>query len=134
MKTNLIPEHLLVVAAGDFEPGLAIGMRFGLKGGQSLFFIVFMYDKPLAFTREQLLRTLDRIETPGLPTSLNFLEAFNGEIEVEALTEAEIHTAIENYHSCANVWQFPRDYLQSLERASEINRKSNCLVAFEALY
>ena len=134
MKAKLIPEHLLVAAAGEFEPGLAIGLRFSLKGGQSLFFIVFMYDKPLAFTRAQLLRTFDRIETLALPTPLNLREAFNGKIEVEALTEAEIHAAIENYDCCADVWQFPHDYLQSLKRALEINRKSNCLVAFETLY
>lgn len=134
MKIKAIPKHLLVAAAGAFEPGLAIGMRFRLKGGQSLFFIVFIYDKPLAFTRSQLLRTFDRIETLALPAPLNLRKAFNGEIEVEALTVAEINTAIQNYHSCTNVWQFPHDYLQSLERALDINRKSNCLVAFETLY
>ena len=134
MKAKTIPQHLFVAAAGEFEPGLAIGIRFKLKGGESLFFIVFMYGKTLAFTREQLFRTLDRIETLALPARLNLRQEFNGEIEVEPLTEGEIHTAIANYRSCANSWQFPPDYLQCLERALAINPKSDCLVAFETLY
>lgn len=70
----------------------------------------------------------------ALPGRHNLRKGFNGEIEVEALTAAEIHTAIENYHSCANIWQFPPDYFKNLERALEINPKSDCLVAFEILY
>ena len=124
----------MVAVAGEFEPGLAIGIRFKLKRGKSLFFIEFMYRKPLVFKREQLLRTFDRIEKLALPVRHDLCKAFSGVIEIEALTEAEIHIAIENYHSCADVWQFPHDYLKNLERALKINPKSNCLVAFEALY
>jgi hypothetical protein len=134
VKTNAIPKHLLVAAAGKFEPGLAIGMRFKLKGGNSLFFIEFIYGKPLAFKREQFLRTFDQIEFLALPIHHDLRKAFNGKIEVEALTEVEIRAAIEHYHKCAAFWQFPSDYLKNLERALEINTRSDCLVAFEALY
>jgi hypothetical protein len=134
VKSKAVPEYLVVAVAGEFEPGLAIGIRFKLKGDQSLFFIVFMYAKPLIFTREQLLKKFDRVEALASPASLNLRQAFKGKIEVEILTETEIQTAIEDYHSCSKACQLPHNHLQNLQRALEINRKSDCLVAFETIY
>jgi hypothetical protein len=133
-KINLtMPRYIFIAAAGEFESGLAIGLRFELKQKRSISFIVFMQFSPITFTGEYLFGELDRIGRLALMGATQPSEDFTGNIEAEALTEAEILGAIGNYHRYSASWNFPPNYLNDLEKALEINPKSNCIVGIECV-
>jgi hypothetical protein len=133
MRTKVIPKFIFIAAAGEFEFGLAIGLRFALKKKQSMTFIIFMQRSPMTFTGEYLFGELDRIGKLALMGATKPSENFTGKIEAEALTEAEIFGAIKDYHRYAGLWNFPPGYLKNLEKARSINPKSDCIVGIECL-
>ena len=134
MQQEEIPKYLLVAAAGNFEPGLAVGLRFGMKSKNSFFLIFFIYDKALTLSQEELLNEFDQVRNLFVMDYADPRKAFDGNIECDALTAAEIRAAIKAYHQYANVLKFPPGYLQNLEKALEINPRSDCIVAFEKLH
>ncbi len=133
MRTKVVPKYIFIAAAGEFEFGLAIGLRFGIKRNKFISFIIFMQHSPMKFTGEYLFGELDRIGKLALMGSTQPSEDFTGKIEAEALTEAEILGAIGDYHRYAGSWNFPPDYLKNLEKALSINPKSDCIVGIECL-
>jgi hypothetical protein len=134
MKTEALPEYLIVAAAGEFEPGLAVGLRFGMKQMNDFLCVVFIYERPVTLTKATLLEQFDQIWNLFPMDYADPRQAFDGEIDVHALTTEEIHAAIKEYHACVDVLSFPTRYLSCLEKALQINPKSDCLVACEKLY
>ena len=133
MRTKVVPKYIFIAAAGEFEFGLAIGLRFGIKRNKFISFIIFMQHSPMTLTGEYLFGELDRIGKLALMGATQPSEAFTGKIEAEALTEAEILGSIKDYHRYAESGNFPPDYLKNLERALSINSKSDCIVGIECL-
>lgn len=121
-----VPEYLIVAAAGVFAPGLAICLRFDVLRKHNLSYIVFIDQKPVILTKSMLLERFNKILNCA-----DLRKVFDGKIEVQTLTEAEIRVAIRQFHDNTEQAEFPTVYLQSLEKALDINPKSDCLVAFE---
>ena len=134
MHQEEMPKYLLVAAAGEFEPGLAVGIRFGMKSKNGFFLIVFIYDKALTLSQEDLLTEFDQVRNVFVMDYADPRVAFDGNIQSDVLTETEIRAAIKAYHQYANVLKFSPGYLQNLEKALEINPRSDCIVAFDTLY
>lgn len=133
MHKEELPEHLIVAAAGEFEAGLAVRLWFEMKEKKSFSIIVFLLDEAVTLTKEDLLWEFDQIRSLFVMDYADPRELFTGKINADAMTEAQIMDAIAAYHHFSKVLQFPPEYLQNLEKALQINPKSDCLVAFEKL-
>ena len=134
MSSEPIPNYLIVAAAGEFEPGLAVRIKFGMRRKKHFSFIAFIFESPITLTKAALLEKFDQIRNTFLTDYADPRGDFNGEIEVETLSRAKIHAAIKNCHDYGNEMSFPIGYLQSLEAALRINPESDCLVAYDKLY
>ena len=134
MKTEALPVYLIVAAAGEFQPGLAIRLTFEMRRKNNFSHIAFICKSPLTLTKTELLRIFDRVRNLFVVDYADPREAFTGKIEVEALTGSEINAAIKFYHDYAGVVEFPPEYLANLETALQINSICDCIVACEKLY
>jgi|SRR5579863_7084680 len=134
MSSEPIPNYLIVAAAGEFKPGFAVRLKFGMRRKKHFSFIAFIYESPITLTKAALLEKFDQIRNAFLMDYADPREDFNGKIEVENLSSAEIRAAIKNCRDYGIEMSFPVGYLQSLEAALRINPEIDCLVAFEKLY
>lgn len=131
MKITGIPEYLIVAAAGEFEPGLAVMLRFGMNKKKYFSYIAFIHKSPLTLTKTVLLDRFDRIRNLSLMDYADPREDFNGTVQVRTLTCAEIRKAIKHCRHHARSMALPAEHLRNLEAALRINPKSDCLVACE---
>ena len=134
MKTEELPEYLIVAVAGKFKPCLAIRIKFGMRCHNDFSYIAFIYKSPITLTKTAQLERFDRIRNSLRTHYADPREAFDGEIEVEVLTSAEIKLAIKYYHDSASIVEFPPEYLANLETSLQVNSKSDCIVACEKVY
>ena len=134
MKKVGLPDYVIVAAAGEFEAGLAVRLQFGMNQKRDFTCIAFLQDHPLTLTKATILERFDQVRKYSFLDYADPRNAFDGRIEVEVLTIAEIRAAIKNYHAYARVNICPAGYLKSLEASLQINPKSDCLVACEKLY
>ena len=129
-----MPEYLIVAAAGEYKPGLAVRLQFKMSKKNDFIFIAFIHKKPITFTKACLLYKFDQLRNLFATEYADPREAFNGHIEVEILTASEIRVAIKDYEDFAKAFNFYPKYLKNLKAALQLNPKSDCLVAFETLY
>jgi hypothetical protein len=134
MKPEGLPDYLIVAAAGEFQPGLAVRLQFGMKQKMDFTYIAFIEDGPLTLSKAMILERFDRIRKCSLSDYADPRSAFEGRIEAEVLTSTEIRAAIKHCHAYAGTKIYPPIYLKSLEASLRINPKSDCLVACEQLY
>jgi hypothetical protein len=134
MKKERLPDYLIVAAAGEYQAGLAVRLQFGMNQKNDFTYIAFIHDHPLTLTKATILERFDQIRNYSLLDYADPRSAFDGQIDVQVLTSAEIRAAIKHYHACAGAKMCPTGYLKSLEASLRINPKSDCLVACEKLY
>jgi hypothetical protein len=78
MSSEPIPNYLIVAAAGEFKPGLAVRVKFGMRRKKHFSFIEFIYESPVTITKAVLLEKCDQIKNVFPTDYADPREDFNG--------------------------------------------------------
>jgi hypothetical protein len=127
----MIPTKIIVTAIGEFKPGLAVILKFGMSQKNDYHYIVFLGDDGKAQVgADELLREFDQTRNFFLMDFKNPREFFNGHIEARFLKKEEIEKAITGMFK---YYDYPQNYLENLKRAITVNHESKCTVAVEKI-
>ena len=125
----MFPENIIVVARGQFQPGVAVRITFGMAEKNDFDYITFLDATGRAeISREQLLRSFDQERQFFLMDFADPRTAFNGDIQAELLTKEDVETAIEAYGKFSSHYDYPHGYLDGLKLALTANPQSRCTI------
>ena len=127
----MFPNKVIVTAKGEFKPGLAIRLKFGMSKKNDYSYIAFLDSEGIAkVTKDELLRDFDESQKLFGMDYCNPREYFTGRIETHVLSKEEIERAISacgTFKNCA----YPPNHLANLKIALLSNAENKCVVSVE---
>ncbi len=127
----MLPENVIVTAKGEFKPGLAVGLKFGMSKKNDYSYIVFLDSKGTAkIAKDELLREFDESQKLFGMDYCNPREFFTGRIETHVLSKDEIERAISAYGTFKN-YSYPPNHLNNLKIAQTSNAGNDCVISVE---
>ena len=130
----MIPTKLIVTARGEFEPGLAVLLRFKMIQKNDYSVITFLaHDGRRELTRNELIRQFDETARFSMMDYVNARGGFIGMVEAHVLSKEEIESALRAYEMFKSHLEYPPDYLRCLRHALDVNPKSRCTVTVEQI-
>ncbi len=125
----MIPDKFIITAEGEFKPGLAVLLRFGMSEKNDYYYFVFLDDKGQAeVSIDELLKSFDQDRNFFLMDYSNPRFAFTGQVEAHVKTSKEIEGVMREYEKYKRHFNFPPNYLENLKKALSANLESHCTI------
>ena len=131
-QADMIPAKIMVVATGQYGPGLAVLLRFKMAQKNDYSFSVFLdAGGRKEVGQAELLREFEQTAGFSPMDYVNAKGGFTGVIDAKVLSKKEVEAALRTHEMFKPHWKYPADYLANLERAVTVNAASNCVIAVE---
>jgi hypothetical protein len=129
----MIPEKVIVTAKGEFKPGLAVRLKFGMSRKNDYIYTAFLDSEGVANVPvNELLRSFSEDQKLFLMDFCDPREFFTGHIEAHVLSKEEIEKSISAIDTFKH-YDYPSNHLENLKRALVSNAESKCVISVEQI-